>query len=124
MSIDISELSAAINRELESYRQEVTDGLKADVKQVSKECAAALKRTSPRKTGRYAKGWTVKRVFESETDIRVRVYNRTDWQLTHLLEYGHAIAGHGRTVGAKPHIGPAEQDVSEKLGRRVKVRVK
>lgn len=122
MRIKPDKLEAIVARELAAYDQTVTDGVKKDVKQVAKECAAAVKRTSPHKSGRYRKGWTVKHVFESETDIRVRVCNKNAPQLTHLLEHGHAKTGGGRVEG-KPHIGPAEAEAARKLGKRVKVRV-
>lgn len=123
MSIKPKELSGIIFGELSTYRQDITDGMKQDIKQTTKECVKTLRRKAPARTGRYAKGWRVKTAFESAEDIRLQVYNKTDYQLTHLLEHGHVIAGGGRTVGAKPHIGPAEAEAARKLGKRVKVRV-
>lgn len=122
MSIKPKELSGIIFEELSTYRQTVTDGLKQDVKQTAKECVKTLRKKAPARTGRYAKGWRVKTAFESAEDIRLQVYNKTDYQLTHLLEHGHAKAGGGRVEG-KPHIGPAEAEAARKLGKRVKVRV-
>lgn len=118
----VDELSDAISRELSDYTQDVTDGLKADVQAVGKACVARVKDLSPRQTGGYKKGWRLKKAYESATDIRVTVYNKTDGQLTHLLEDGHAKAGGGRVEG-RPHIRPAEEAAAEELGKRVKVRV-
>lgn len=121
--IPISGLADAVVRELEAYRQEVTDGLKAEVKAAAKECRQDIQRLSPVLTGRYRKGWQDKVEYEDGEDIRVVVRNRTDYQLTHLLEHGHAKANGGRVEG-KPHIGPAEQRAEAKLMKKVKVVVR
>lgn len=127
MNIKPDKLADAIMQELEAYRQDVTDGLKNDVKTVAKECAAEIKQRSQVKTGDYQKGWGTKVAYEGRDDIRVTVRNRTDYQLAHLLENGHVLKAHGRVlgvVGAKPHIRPAELNAEKKLMKRVRVRVR
>lgn len=121
--IPIEELTAAVTEALESYRQNVTDGLKREIKTVAKECKRDIQENSPEQTGSYRKGWRDKVAYESDEDIRIIVRNRTDYQLTHLLEHGHAKVNGGRVEG-KPHIGPAEQRSEKKLLKRVKVVVK
>lgn len=122
MSIRVDSLADAVAHELEGYREEIADGIKADVRQAAKECVAEIRAKAPKKSGRYAKGWAVKTAFESADDIRVRVYNKAAPQLTHLLEHGHVKAGGGRVEG-REHIRPAEEAAAEKLGKRVKVTV-
>ena len=125
MKTTIDGLADAIAKELADYSQDVTDGLKNSVKQVSKECKDEIVQNSPVSTGSYKKGWATKVNYESADDIRVTVRNRTDYQLTHLLEYGHAGPnGKGRPTPAKPHIRPAEYHAAEKLMQKVKVVVK
>lgn len=121
--VSISDLAIAVACELEQYSQDVTDGLKKDVKAVAEEMATDLKRTSPKKTGKYASGWKSRVEYESRDDIRVRVYNSKKPQLTHLLEKGHAKVNGGRVSGV-PHIGPAEAEAEKKLDANVKVVVK
>ena len=126
MKCTIENLSKAIQQELAAYSQEITDGIKADCKQVAKECRAEIKQNSPELTGDYKKGWQVKTNFESRDDIRLTVHNKTDYQLTHLLENGHAGKG-GTAEGSAPphpHIAPAEQHAAEKLVDKAKTRIK
>lgn len=113
-------LADAVVKELASYSQDVTDGIKKEVKQVAKEMVQELKQTSPKDSGKYASGWKEKTEFENSEDIRERVYNAKKPQLTHLLEYGHAKQNGGR-VNGKPHIRTAEQTAEKKLTNGIKV---
>ncbi len=122
-NVKVNDLAAAIAKELSEYSQEVTDGIKKDVKQVAKECKQEIQQNSPVLTGSYKKGWREKVAYESGSDIRAIVHNKTDYQLTHLLENGHAKVNGGRVDG-HPHIGPAEQNAAKKLLQKVKVVVK
>lgn len=117
------DLADVVMSELNAYNQEVSEGLKKEVKQAAKECKKEIQQNSPVLTGSYKKGWQNKVAYENREDIRVIVRNRTDYQLTHLLEYGHAKAGGGRVEG-KPHIRPAEQHAERKLLEKVKVVIK
>ena len=125
MAIKISadQLEITIQGELAAYSDEVAEDIRKKVKTVAKETVAALKATSPRDTGEYARGWSYRVEFESREDIRMRIYNRTEPQLTHLLEYGHDKVNGGRVEG-RPHIRPAEQEAEKKLEGAVKVVVK
>lgn len=121
--VKVDGLAQAIAAELAAYDQNVTDGLKKEVRQVAKEMVDQLKQTSPRDSGEYASGWREKTEFESAEDIRERVYNAKKPQLSHLLEHGHAKQNGGR-VNGKPHIRPAEQAAEKKLTNGVKVVVR
>ena len=103
---------------LDEVNKEVKDATKHGIDTVSKESVQKLKNTSPRKTGSYSKGWAVKR----EGEMDVIIHNRTDYQLTHLLENGHVIRNkkgtYGRTNGIK-HIAPVEEWAIDELPRRI-----
>lgn len=103
---------------LDEVNKEVRDATKHGIDTVSKESVQKLKNTSPRKTGSYSKGWAVKR----EGEMDVIIHNRTDYQLTHLLENGHVIRNkkgtYGRTNGIK-HIAPVEEWAVDELPRRI-----
>lgn len=114
------ELAIAIIAELENYQQEVTDAIKADVKETAKECVKEIKMKAPVRTGEYKRGWKYEIEYESNTDIRVRVYNSAKPKLTHLLEFGHASRNGGRVPGIQ-HIAPAEKNAVKKLEKKARV---
>ena len=119
----VNNLASTIAKELHQYSQSVTDGLKKEVKQAAKECRKEIQSSSPVLTGSYTKGWKDDVRFETQEEIRIEVHNKTDYQLTHLLEYGHAKTNGGRVEG-KAHIAPAEQNAEKKLLQKVKVVVR
>ena len=119
-SVKVDALSRAIAFELEQYQHSVADGVNSSVRQVAAECRDVIRQNSPVRTGKYRRGWQSHTDFESAEDIRITVRNRTSYQLTHLLENGHAKRGGGR-VAARPHIRPAEQNAEKKLLQKVKV---
>lgn len=111
---NINNLSNEIAKTLKEYTDEVIEGVKVAKVEVAKNTVSLLKETSPKKTGSYAKGWRNKDV----NGIQV-VYNKTDYQLTHLLEFGHAKINGGR-VSEKPHIRPAEEKAIKEFEKEVK----
>lgn len=122
-SIQIDGLASAIADELAQYEETVTSGLFDDIRAVGKECLAEVKAKSPRRKGKYRRGWRLKVMFESKNDLRVAVHNATNYQLTHLLEKGY-LHRSGKRVEGKPHIAPAEQNAERKLLSKVKVRIR
>ena len=100
-----------MDRILEDATKEVKRAMSNAQDKIAKEGVQKLRNTSPKKTGDYAKGWRVKR--ERGRDIPVvTIHNKTDYQLTHLLENGHIVRNakgeYGRTHGIK-HIAPVEE---------------
>lgn len=93
---------------LDEYSKEVNDVCEAAVAQTARKTASLLRSTSPKKTGTYAKGWTVKR----EDEKTAIVYNRTRYMLTHVLNNGYAkrnqYGSYGR-VNGDGHIAAAEE---------------
>lgn len=125
--VSVDGMADAIIQELREYGQEVTENMKKEVQDAGALCRKELRVSSPKLTGSYAKGWRKKTAYEDSKEIRVQVYNATDYQLTHLLEHGHALVSYGKvrgTVGAKPHIGPAEEKTEKQLLKRTKIIVK
>ncbi|GGJ61997.1 HK97 gp10 family phage protein [Virgibacillus salexigens] len=111
------DITKEITNAVREYTNEVKEGIQEAQKDVSKETAMDLKRTSPKGDykggGAYAKGWRAKKTKRGYV-----VHNATKYQLTHLLEKGHAKRGGGR-VPAYPHIGPAEDRAIDEYEKRV-----
>jgi len=113
----INTAGAAIAEALAEYDQEIADATKRITDEVTKEAVDSLKKSSPKLTGSYRKGWRKKQSYADKRTKRNTVYNETDYQLTHLLEYGHASRNGGR-VRAIQHIAPVEQAAIEALQER------
>lgn len=122
MAIKIEELADAVASELRAYSEEVMEDVKSSVHSAANACVTELKSTSPKDTGDYSRGWRKKKAYESNTDIRLQVHNATDYQLTHLLEDGHALVNGGFVPG-RPHIGPAADNAAALLEKDVKLKV-
>ena len=111
----IQGITNEIAKILTEYSQEIEVGISLAKDDVSKKTAQNLKSTSPKgPTGKYAKGWTVSNINGKKV-----VHNKTDYRLTHLLEYGHAKVNGGRVSG-KPHIRPAEEQAISDFNEAVR----
>lgn len=103
---------------LDTYSKEVKEATNDAISKTSKSSVQKLRNTSPKKSGQYARGWTVKREKGRNGIAVVTVHNKTNYQLTHLLENGHIIRNkkgeYGRTNGVK-HIAPVEEWAASEL---------
>ena len=106
MKIKADALAREIEGCLKEYSEDVEVALEKTKQELGRTAVKRLKDTSPvGARGRYAKGWRVKKSGKKRI-----VHNKTDYQLTHLLEKGHAKVGGGR-VDAIVHIEPVEKEV-------------
>lgn len=115
---DTGSVEVQMQKLLEQLDKDVQKAMDESMKQVAKESVSKLKSSSPRKTGKYARGWTTKQIDKNG----IVVHNSKHYQLTHLLENGHVIRNkygtYGRTSGIK-HIQPVEQWASDELPLRI-----
>lgn len=118
MGIKVDKLAGAIQNELRLYSDDVNKAVKSAVAKVSKETVDELQEKSPKRTGAYRKDWTSQTAYESQRTKRDSVYNRKHYQVTHLLEKGHALRGGGR-VRAYEHIKPAEEKAISKMEKLI-----
>ncbi len=121
--VRIDQMAHVIMEGLQEYADLATDDLKKAVKKAGDEAKKDIQNNAPEKTGAYKKSWTVKTTKETSNAMEVVVHSKNRYQLAHLLEFGHAKRGGGRTK-AFPHIAPAEQRAAELLEREVEAALK
>lgn len=107
------QLSDVIMEGLEEYRDLSTDAMKEAVEKTAKDVKKEIQGKAPVRTGKYKKSWKVTKTEENAEKLVMTVHAGR-YQLTHLLEHGHAKRGGGR-VAAIPHIAPAEADGVKEL---------
>ena len=111
-SIKPDELQKVVMNYLENYKEDIDEDVIETVDEITKKARDELKQTSPRGKGTrsnpYYKGWAIK-LSKRRSGVYYKViWNKTNYQLTHLLEFGHVTRNGGRTK-AIPHIRPIEQ---------------
>ncbi len=127
-SIKIDELQGAIKDYLENYIEDIEEDVKETTDELSKEAVKELKKKSPRRKGDkkrknpYWKGWSRKKQSKGRK-YTMTLYNKTNYQLTHLLEYGHATRN-GGTAKPRPHIKSIEEKYSKLYEEKIKKAIK
>lgn len=120
-TIRTDSLEIVLSKTLSDYGDAVSAGLAVEVGNAGKIALKSVRNGSPKKTGAYRKGWTLKteRQIINDDVASVTVYNKDRGYLTHLLENGHQKAGGGR-VAAIPHIKPAEEEARRYLEEHIR----
>ena len=119
----IDQMSHVIMEGLQEYADLATEDMKAAVKKAGNKAKSDVQAGAPVMTGKYKKSWVVKTTKENANAMEVTVHSRNRYQLAHLLEFGHAKRGGGRTR-AFPHIAPAEEAAAELLEKEVEKALK
>ena len=115
------EFEKAVIRAISEYGDKTTDMLEAETKSISRQTVSAIKGSAP-SGGKYAAGWSHKAQKGGAYKLSETVYNRTDYQLTHLLEKPHTT-GHGGYYPSKVDytgtLARVEEEYSEKFMEEV-----
>lgn len=129
ITVGMDGLQGAVQKILDDLPKEADEAIDNATDTVSKKAVEDLKATSPVKKskggtpGAYRDGWGVKK-----TKGQTIVYNKTNYQLTHLLEYGHELVIHGTATGkytkAQPHIKKVEEMVQEEFPKEFEEELK
>ena len=124
-TMKISELSKAIEQELTLQQESATQAVKSAAMETAEEIKEEVSSGAPRgRTGKYARSWRSKKTEETATSVSYVVHaNKDGYRLAHLLEFGHAKRGGGRTR-AIPHIKTAEERGIREFENRIRRKIK
>ena len=123
--VKIDQLDNAIMDILNEYRNACLATADEACKVTAKEAVQELKAAHPPGSGQYGswsaynKGWTVTQTVRDKREHKgATVHNKDHYQLTHLLEKGHALPQGGRS-NEYVHIAPVAEKCEEKLMQRM-----
>jgi len=106
IKISPAQFEKTVRQLLVEYGDDSIEILSNATKNAARKTVADLKSQSPvGKEGKYARGWSHKAQKSGITKYTETVYNRTDYQLTHLLEKPHATGKGGHYPSKKDHTG-------------------
>ena len=128
--VTVDNLSDEIMKSLKEFEnvtdKDCEDGVLDTAQEAVKELRLAPGRPPKYQSWkRYNAGWTIKASFKGKKTSAI-VHNKTDYRLTHLLEYGHAIKRGGRKIGeagAYEHVAPVAKEAEENLVKNILKRV-
>ena len=110
----IDDMASEVMKGLNEYAELADVSMKKAVRKTATAVKNEIAANAPKKTGRYKKSWATKKVKENSHTLEMTVHSKNRYQLTHLLEKGHALRNGGR-ARAFPHIAPAEEHGAEML---------
>ena len=117
-------LTVEVTKIIDEYNEHLKEIVDQCAEEEAKKLVKVLKATSPRGNRtqkKYASGWAVKK-----KDGGYIVHNKTNYQLTHLLENGHIVRnqyGSYDRVSGQKHIEPAEKDAIKDFEQLVRERL-
>ena len=125
--IKVDQLSNVILEYLENFKDVTEEACDKGVSETAKTALQELRNAHPPGSGEfgswdksYNKGW---KVMQTKRDKRYHkkatIHNATDYQLTHLLEKGHATRDGGRTASFT-HIAPVAEKCDDELLSNIK----
>ena len=104
-TVSIDEMGNAIAKEFEEYVELTEEQVGKICKEVADDAKEEIVSHAPVDTGKYKRSW---KVTEEKKGKGVSyIIHAGRYRLTHLLEWGHAKRGGGRTK-AMPHISKGE----------------
>lgn len=114
------DLTAELGKVLGEYTTAVQVAVDNAVEECGKGMQKEIKANSPKRTGAYKKGWRCEISENGRGSKQAVIKNKTNYQLTHLLEKGHKKRGGKGRVKAYVHIAPAAEKWTEEFEQRCK----
>ena len=123
-------LHKALKEYLGDYLEDIEEDVQVSTDTVIKEAKEELVQTSPRsglaRNTKYYKGWAIKnggRTRKGRYYSKV-IWNKTNYQLTHILENGHHTRDGTGWVEAQPHIGKVQEKYGAEFSDLLKQKIK
>lgn len=124
-------LGKELQEYLTQYKEDIDEEVVETTNTVIKEAKQELIQTSPRsgiaRNTKYYKGWTIKNGVKSRA-VRNKytrvIWNKTNYQLTHLLEFGHHKRDGTGWVEAQPHIQQVEEKYGQEFADLLKTKIR
>lgn len=117
-SISIDSIANKITEAVREYTEEVSIAIEEKVDEVAREVLMETAMNAPGE-GRYARGFKITNSDEYGKTKRV-IWNKKNYRLVHLLEFGHAFVNHGGRYNGKPHLRPAYEKYGAELPDHIK----
>lgn len=106
VKVSPEQFAKTLRKMIQQYGDEVFDISETAAKTAARQSVKELKATSAvGATGSYARGWSHKALRGGVLSYTEIIYNRTDYQLTHLLEYAHPTGYGGQYPKRRDHTG-------------------
>lgn len=125
--ISISDLNDSILKVLSEYKENIDEDVKKTADKIAKEAKEDLINDSPRskkeRNQKYYKGWAIKKKINKNGKYVLAVWNKTNYRLTHLLEFGHNVKNGGK-ARAVSHIRKVEEKMSKEFEEELKKKIR
>lgn len=123
------EFNESMRKYMTDYVEDIEDEVISVTDSITKEAIQELKNVSLSKFGNsgrdepYYRGWTSKISTRGHSKYLKVIWNKTNYQLTHLLEFGHYLRNGDRWEG-RPHIADIEKKYSVKFVDLIEERIR
>lgn len=125
--VKVDQLAKEIEKTLEDFVGVTEEACDKGVLETANDAVQALRDAHPAGSGKYQSwdeynsGWTKRKSGQKTRlkGIQATIWNEKHYQLTHLLEKGHALVGGGRTA-AFPHIAPVAEKCEDELVQNIR----
>ena len=124
-TIKPDQLAETIKKVLDEYRGVTEEAASTGAMVTARHAVEKLRNAKPAGSeewgswSKYNNSWDVTDLAKRKNVYGQVVHNKRHYQLTHLLEFGHALWQGGRTR-AFEHIAPVAQEAEEELIRNIK----